>query len=211
MQSETQIERNSFEKTMIIDPKKPYPLAHDWSVWYYEDKTTHFPKTQDEYQKNLRKVGTFNTVQTFWGLYNALPNITYLRQSAVYHFHWADAVPLREDIIHKDGGALVLRLHEESAIYVWERLCMGLVGETINQHIGKTLGLLGLSIKKRNIPQRIYQIDCWLQDTEDFPRMESYIEKHFHEHEFLEIYFSVHKDHCAFNAKKLRKSGKLGK
>ena len=185
-----------------------FPLAHEWSVWYYEDRTTNYTKTPSEYRDHLRLVGNFNSVPSFWGMYEALPSITNLRQSAVYHYHWSGAIPLREDPVHSNGGGLIIRAPETSAVTIWETLCMGLVGGTIDVHLDRTLGILGVSIKKRNVLQRIYQVDCWLKNKKDLYKMEAFVEKHLHDQEILEIYFSDHKDHCAFNEKKLRKAGK---
>lgn len=62
-----------------------------------------------DYERNLRKIYTVDTVQKFWQVFNNIPTVEEMDCYFSYHLMREEYRPIREDPIHKAGGAWRLK------------------------------------------------------------------------------------------------------
>lgn len=72
--------------------------------------------TVDEFEANLKKIYTVNTVQKFWSVYNHIPSITSLKCNHSYHLMRMDRKPLWEDELNRQGGTWRIKISHEDVV-----------------------------------------------------------------------------------------------
>ncbi|CAG8555708.1 2769_t:CDS:2, partial [Ambispora leptoticha] len=87
MDSDLQKKVDDDAKSLINDDNlinsKPFPLTNAWT--FYLDKFVP-NASPEEYQENLKSLGTVKTVQNFWSLYHYIPGPETLQLKNSLHF-----------------------------------------------------------------------------------------------------------------------------
>lgn len=112
-----------------------HPLEYEWVFWYDKRPTMgkRMKGEQENYESNLRPIGSFGTVEDFWRYYNHLVKPSKLEVNANYHFFKNGIKPMWEDAANAKGGKWVINFKEKNILDVcWENVVLGLVGETLD-------------------------------------------------------------------------------
>ncbi|GHJ90357.1 hypothetical protein NliqN6_6759 [Naganishia liquefaciens] len=109
-----------------------HPLKQDWTFYY-----VHRPPTAKfiEYEKEIRKVASFGSIESFWSIYahllspSVLPPVTDL-------LLFASSIrrPVWEEL--PNGGKWVLRLRKGVADRLWEDSILSLIGDQFDEEEG---------------------------------------------------------------------------
>ena len=81
------------------------------------------------YDANLRMVGTFNSVESFWNYYVHMSRPHDILGHADIHMFKDGIRPLWEDDANKNGGKWIVRLKKGLASRCWENLILAILGE----------------------------------------------------------------------------------
>jgi translation initiation factor 4E len=103
-----------------------HPLASEWTFFLF-CKIGANPS--DHYEDNIHEIGSFSTLEGFWGLYSHLKRPLHLEPPADYHLFRKGIRGIWEDRDNIQGGKWMIRVKREFANYYWERLIMALIGE----------------------------------------------------------------------------------
>lgn len=116
------------------------PLEYAYSFWFSKrpskgssqalsSQASNTNSSNINYDANLRLVGTFNTVEKFWGLYAHMTRPHDLVGHADIHLFKDGIKPLWEDDANKNGGKWIVRLKKGLANRCWENLILAILGE----------------------------------------------------------------------------------
>jgi len=107
---------------------KKHPLKTGWSFWFM--RRTQGPKSQENYEKNIKCIGSFLTVEDFWAHYNHIVRPNDLPYSCDYHLFRAGVKPMWEDDENKNGGKFIVRIPrgKRTSSRYWEDVLMAVVG-----------------------------------------------------------------------------------
>lgn len=117
-----------------VVPSGEHKLNHAFCFWYMQrtgknDLSALNANGQMDYEKAVKKVGGFGTVEEFWRLYNHMVRINELPCSINLHLFRAGIKPVWEDAANKRGGKTVVRLHKNLGSHLWEALLLAIIGE----------------------------------------------------------------------------------
>jgi len=109
-----------------------HPLEHEWTFWY--DKRW-VRGGEVSYENNLKKIGTFGTVEDFWRHYNHMAKPAQLEWDSNYYLFKKGIKPMWEDEENHNGGSwlIVIRRDVEKCNTYWEKLLLGMIGETLEE------------------------------------------------------------------------------
>jgi len=110
-----------------VDPPGGHALQSSWAFWFL--RRIQGVKSQETYEKNMKKIGTFSTVEGFWSYYNHLIRPNDLPAASDYHMFKEGIKPMWEDEANKQGGKLIIRLRKGLASKCWEEIVLALIGE----------------------------------------------------------------------------------
>ena len=98
------------------------PLSSAWAIWYH--------KCDDDRWDigSYRKVFTFDTVQDFWKMANAMPPVS---AGGLYFVMRAGVLPIYEDEQNEPGGMWSFRLNKRKLQESWTLTLLHLVGNTL--------------------------------------------------------------------------------
>ena len=84
----------------------------------------------EDYEKALKKAGTFNTVEGFWNVYGYLIRPSDKTHGTVdLHLFRSDIRPVWEDPNNKRGGKWVVKIRKGLGARYWEGTILALIGE----------------------------------------------------------------------------------
>ncbi len=149
-----------------LDPSKPlHKLSSAFSFWFV--KRVHGPRTQENYERNIKRIATVDSVslfffsfffffflffllhaaqiEGFWSVYNHLVRPNDLSNANDYHLFRAGIKPMWEDPANKRGGKFTVRLRKGFASRYWEDLLLAVVGEQFG--VGNELCGIGVSLR----------------------------------------------------------------
>ncbi|PRP86703.1 hypothetical protein PROFUN_02852 [Planoprotostelium fungivorum] len=135
-----------------------HPLFHTWSFWFL--RKSQGSRAMETYEKNIKQIGTFNTVEGFWGYYTHMQRPNDLPPGNDYHLFKEGIKPMWEDDANKLGGKWVVRLRKGYASRYWEEFLLAIIGEQFD--VGEDLCGVIISIR--------YQediISIWNRDATD--------------------------------------------
>eukprot|EP01120_Amphizonella_sp_Union-15-10_P005038 TRINITY_DN1577_c0_g1_i1.p1 TRINITY_DN1577_c0_g1~~TRINITY_DN1577_c0_g1_i1.p1 ORF type:complete len:340 (+),score=85.23 TRINITY_DN1577_c0_g1_i1:86-1105(+) len=131
----------------------PHLLETEWTFWYSKKPKT--PPTN--FEANLQKIGTFNSVQGFWSFY------THMKRPAELQIN-SDVLLFREGLIpmwesFPQGGSWKLRLKKRSTLLgrMWEELLFAAIGETFDDP-----SVVGVVLSKRTKED---QVAVWMSQN----------------------------------------------
>lgn len=71
-----------------------------------------------EYESNLKKVYTFNTIQGFWAVFNNVPGVEEIKTRYSYHLMREERRPVWEEPYNQGGGAWRLRCGKADTVNI---------------------------------------------------------------------------------------------
>ncbi|XP_070514863.1 eukaryotic translation initiation factor 4E type 3-A isoform X2 [Cardiocondyla obscurior] len=106
--------------------------------------------TTEEYKKNLQKIYTVNTVQTFWGVFNNIPKAGNMQVKYSYHLMRDDRYPLWEDEVNQKGGTWRLKCHKYDTEHVWKEVVLAAIGEQFATDVAQGDEICGVTVSIRD-------------------------------------------------------------
>eukprot|EP00912_Choanoflagellata_sp_UC4_P002159 UC4_evm4s1369 len=124
---------SGFNTISQIPGNNPRPLADSWTMYYSErqsSRQTGFNKIKpNNYESNIKPLGSFSTAESFWELYSCLARPGDLNEKiAEYHMFLEGVRPVWEDPANANGGKWTLRMRKGLASRFWENLLLAIVG-----------------------------------------------------------------------------------
>jgi len=117
------------------DFSKSHPLEYEWTLWYdrRQDASKRLPGEKETYESNLRPIGTFSTVESFWQYYNHILKPSQLENNANYHLFKKGIKPMWEDETNKNGGKWVITIKGNTDLLdkIWDDVVLSMIGETL--------------------------------------------------------------------------------
>jgi len=101
-----------------------YPLHKAWCLY------------TDEYFQNMLKIGTFDSIQTFWELFNNIPDPSKLPHRRNYRLFHEQVQPLSEDKSNITGGQWIVNIDNRTKLNAaFLELTLAAVGNTLGQDV----------------------------------------------------------------------------
>jgi len=112
-------------------PAKPglneHPLQFSYTCWF--SRRTPGKQSIQSYDQNLKKVGSFASVEQFWMYYSHMQRPGELSGHSDYHVFKEGIRPMWEDSANSCGGKWIVRLKKGLASRCWENLLLAMLGE----------------------------------------------------------------------------------
>lgn len=112
-------------------------------------------------QSDLQDVASFDTVQTFWMMYQHLRRPTAMPYGTTLHIFQTGIKPVWEDPALAKGSRFQLKSEKSHTSKYWEDLLLALIGEQIGT---KSQMIAGLVL---NLKPQFDKIGIWFTDCED--------------------------------------------
>jgi len=109
-------------------PPGHHRLQYGYALWYSKRTPGKLTNTQT-YDQNLKIVGSFDTVESFWTVYAHLHRPSDLSGHSDFHLFKDGVKPMWEDEYNKEGGKWIVRLRKGLASRCWENLILAILGE----------------------------------------------------------------------------------
>ncbi|EEB12076.1 eukaryotic translation initiation factor 4E-1, putative [Pediculus humanus corporis] len=122
------------------------PLQTSWTFWL--DKAVKGSKAR-EYETNLSKIYTFDTIQGFWSVYNNLPDVKGIQIGYSYHMMRDERRPIWEEPYNQNGGVWRFRCNKDDTSKVWKELILAAIGEQFSESITEEDEICGLTVSVR--------------------------------------------------------------
>lgn len=103
-------------------------LQFRYTFWYSRRAPGKATSAQN-YDQNLKKIGTFYSVEQFWKLYSHMVRASELSGHSDYHLFKDGIRPMWEDDANKAGGKWIIRLKKGLAARCWENVVLAMLGE----------------------------------------------------------------------------------
>jgi len=128
-QSQQQQHKNN--NNSVAKPVTPGPgehlLQYTYCFWY--SKKSGRTNDAASFEKNMKIVGTFCTVEQFWKLYSHMSRVSDMTGHSDIHVFKAGIKPLWEDKANALGGKWIVRLRKGLVARCWENLILAMLGE----------------------------------------------------------------------------------
>lgn len=146
--------------------KTGLPLNSPWTLWL--DRSVP-GTTASEYEATLKKVYTFSTVESFWAVYNNIPEPCSVATRYSYHLMRRTLRPLWEDTDNKNGGVWKLKCYKGATNAVWKALLLDAIGEKLSDNVAEGDDILGVSVSIRENEDliQIWNSDARLNEKAD--------------------------------------------
>mmetsp|Transcript_16420 Transcript_16420/g.14714 ORF Transcript_16420/g.14714 Transcript_16420/m.14714 type:complete len:232 (+) Transcript_16420:93-788(+) len=132
-------------------------LQTPWSLYWLNKNYLAPNSSQESYLSNLRKLGTFNSIESFWRHYTHLKRPSKLEHGFNIALFRVNLVPAWESF--PTGGCWIIKIAKKEPFLdgLWEELIMSTIGE--NFLTPELVGLL-LSIRRE-----VCMITVWNRDN----------------------------------------------
>ncbi|KDO18051.1 hypothetical protein SPRG_16575 [Saprolegnia parasitica CBS 223.65] len=156
---------------MATEPTETHALESAWSIWELRDSS------KSNYGENLHRLCTFSSVEEFWGYWNNIPKPSQVLNDGVVKKKFTDrsvqsfAVfkdgirPEWEDSANMSGGEwqLSIKLQAGPLDELWDKLVLGMIGETIDP----TNEVTGARVVHKNKKDsHSYRFELWLRSRD---------------------------------------------
>lgn len=140
------------------------PLQTKWTFWV--DKTESRGISAAQYEANLKKIYTVNTVQGFWAVFNNIPDVAELKLRYTYHLMRGDRRPLWEDAGNRRGGTWRIKCSKRDSPLVWKELLLAAIGEQFTEDVAQGNEVCGVSVCVRDKDDilQIWNVDSRLSE-----------------------------------------------
>jgi len=141
-------------------PPNEHRLQTPWTLYWYNKQTQVYSSnvTEQAYLSNLRSLGTFNSIETFWKHYCHLKKPSALPHGFNIELFRANLTPAWESF--PTGGCWIIRVPKNEPFLdrLWEELLMAVIGENF-----LTPELVGVVLAVR---KEIVNITVWNRDNQ---------------------------------------------
>jgi len=96
----------------------------------------------EDYEKAIKKIATFNTVEGFWRIYGHLARPSEVPHSTDFHMFREGIKPVWEDPANKRGGKLVVKVKKGLGARYWESLLLAVIGEQFGDMANEVCGVV---------------------------------------------------------------------
>jgi translation initiation factor 4E len=115
-------------------PENEHAIETSWSFWFDKKPTKSSAETAENYESNLLKLGTFQSIESFWRHYAHLKRPDSLPKNCNIHMFRSDLKPMWETF--PKGGCWNLKLEKneiKDLCKMWEELLFGCIGEVFEE------------------------------------------------------------------------------
>ncbi|XP_014204990.1 eukaryotic translation initiation factor 4E type 3 [Copidosoma floridanum] len=171
------------------------PLQTPWTFWL--DKAIS-GTTTEEYKANLKKIYTVSTVQSFWAVFNHIPDASQMQIRFSYHLMREERYPLWEEPYNQNGGTWRFKCNKDDTATVWKEVVLASIGEQFTGHLAEGDEVVGVtvSIRDRDDLIQVWNVDASLAAKASV--MEK-IHALLPDITFLAEFYKPHQTHHAFN------------
>ncbi|KAL4467062.1 hypothetical protein ABPG74_010659 [Tetrahymena malaccensis] len=137
-----------------------YKLNYTFQLWY-----DHFIPEQigKDYEKSQIIVGEFDSIQSFWGLFNNIPKLNELSIGSSYHLMKQGIKPLWEDPLNSDGSISKLKIAQKFDEIWIETIVLWISNEFKDNYEEEFIN--GISITKKQ--SDLYILQIWQNNKEE--------------------------------------------
>lgn len=169
-------------------------LASRFAFFYMRRDRTQKETDAQGYQNAVQKIGSFDSVEGFFGIYDHLVkchSLTSDTHVTDYHLFREGISPTWEDAENRSGGKWIVRLRkvEGLASLYWEDLIMALVGEQFGDVGCQVCGVVVSVRQHEDI------LSVWTQDAKDddaIAKIRDLIKKHLDLPTFVTLDYKRH-------------------
>nr|XP_004226229.1 eukaryotic translation initiation factor 4E type 2 [Ciona intestinalis] len=105
-----------------------HPLQYTYCFWYSK-KPPGRNQDASSFEKNMKIIGTFRSVEQFWRIYSHMIRANDLTGHSDVHVFKGGIKPLWEDKANRLGGKWIVRLRKGLVARCWENLILAMLGE----------------------------------------------------------------------------------
>lgn len=181
------------------------PLDTPWTFWI--DKATR-GATAAQYEANMKKIYSVSTVQSFWSVYNHIPDVSELSLRYSYHLMRGNRRPMWEDEGNQNGGTWRIKVSKKDTSRLWKELLLAAIGEQFEGHLapGDEVCGISVSVRERDDLLQIWNYDCNLTNQATvMKKVHNLVPDVFFNAEF----YKPHQTHHAYEGEKSQLSNMM--
>eukprot|EP01029_Cantina_marsupialis_P004182 TRINITY_DN1414_c1_g7_i1.p1 TRINITY_DN1414_c1_g7~~TRINITY_DN1414_c1_g7_i1.p1 ORF type:complete len:236 (+),score=30.80 TRINITY_DN1414_c1_g7_i1:59-709(+) len=146
--------------------EKKTPLQNKWTFWYLLRDSPKIDPPESTYPQMIKKLGSFDTVESFWQYYQHISRDTSLKRDI--HLFKNAQKPLFETF--PEGGRLTFRITKALSFRYFEQMLMASVGEIFD--VGNEVcGIVLSSRFKEDV------LSVWVKNSDNFDAVKKIKEK----------------------------------
>uniref|UniRef100_A0A0A9XRQ6 eIF-4F 25 kDa subunit n=1 Tax=Lygus hesperus TaxID=30085 RepID=A0A0A9XRQ6_LYGHE len=108
-------------------PPGDHKLQYCYWLWY--SRRSPGKQSVQNYDQNLKLIGSFGSVEQFWAINSHLARPSDLQSHSDFHLFKVGIKPMWEDEANQRGGKWIVRLRKGLASRCWENLVLAMLGE----------------------------------------------------------------------------------
>ncbi|XP_063235203.1 eukaryotic translation initiation factor 4E type 3-like [Bacillus rossius redtenbacheri] len=170
------------------------PLNTPWTFWL--DKAVPGVSAA-EFKANLKRIYTVSTVQSFWAVYNHIPDAADIPVRYSYHMMREDRKPLWEEPYNQHGGTWRFKCWKKDTSRVWKELLVAVIGESFADCLADGDEICGVSVTVRE-KDDLVQVWNKLAKMADDATILAAIQRLLPDVSFPSQYYKQHQKHHAY-------------